>query len=93
MDIPVMYYAGLVSNLIFLVLTIFSYFYISRKTGKKYLFLILFAIAWAFSSASYAFLVAGTSADIWYITTIRLIFYVFFLSMIISMTIELSKSR
>ncbi len=93
MNVPAMYYAGLVSNSLFLILTIFGYFYIARQTGQKYLFLIFFMIAWFFSATSYGFLVAGTSADVWYITTIRIIFYVFFLAMVISMIVELGRKK
>jgi hypothetical protein len=93
MNVPAMYYVGLIANVIFLALSIFSYFYISRKTGVKYLFLIIFAVGWLFSALSYVFLVAGSSADIWYITVIRVVFYVTFLATIVSLIFELSRSQ
>lgn len=93
MNVPAMYYVGLISNLVFLALSIFAYFYISGKTGSKYLFLIIFVVGWLFSALSYVFLIAGASADIWYITLIRIVFYITFLATIISLIIELSRSK
>ena len=93
MNVPIMYYVGLISNLVFLFFGIFGYFYILRKTARKYLFLILFAGAWLFSGLSYTFLISGASADQWYITLIRIVSYVFFLGTFVSLTVELSRLR
>jgi len=90
---PAMYYVGLISNLIFLLLGIFGYVYILRKTGEKYLFIILFTTAWLLSSISYVLLISGASADQWYITAVRIVSYVFFLATIVSLIIELSTLR
>ncbi len=86
-----MYYVGLISNLIFLLLGIFGYIYISRKTGAKYLFVITFAAAWLLSALSYVFLISGTSANEWFITLIRIVSYVFFLTTLVSLIVELSR--
>ena len=93
MNVPIMYYVGLISNLIFLVLAIFGYFYISRKTMRRYLFLIPFASAWLFSGLSYIFLISGTTADQWYITLLRILTYLLFLCSIVSLIVELSRLR
>jgi hypothetical protein len=93
MNAPVMYYVGLISNVIFLCLAIFGYSYIYGKTAGKYLFLIYFAIAWLLSGVSYVFLIFGTSADQWYMTLIRIIGYLFFLMTILSLIFELSKAK
>jgi len=93
MNVPSMYYVGLISNIIFLFLGIFGYIYILRKTGVKYLFLILFAIAWLLSGLSYVFLISGASVNQWYITFIRIISYIFFLATILSVIVELSRLR
>ena len=93
MNVPVMYYVGLISNLVFLFLAIYGYFYILRKTRGKYLFLVFFAAAWLFSGLSYIFLISGASANQWYITLIRIINYVFFLATMLSLIVELSRLR
>ena len=93
MSIPTMYYAGLVSNLLFLVLLIFGFIYIFRKTGRKYLFLILFAAAWFVSALSYIFLIASASTDVWYLTIIRIISYILFLVTIASLIVELTHGK
>ena len=93
MNVPVMYYVGLISNLVFLFLAIYGYFYILRKTKEKYLFLIFFAAAWLFSGLSYILLISGASANEWYITLIRIINYVFFLATMLSLIFELSRLR
>lgn len=93
MSVPYMYYVGLVSNLVFLLLSIFGYLYISNKTGKRYLFVILFAASWLVSGLSYVFLVSGTPADEWYITLIRIITYILFLNTIISLIVELARFK
>jgi hypothetical protein len=93
MNAPVMYYVGLISNIIFLCLAIFGYSYIYGKTARKYLFLIYFAIAWLLSGLSYIFLISGTSADQWYMTLIRIISYIFFLATILSLIFELSRVK
>lgn len=93
MDVPTMYYVGLISNIVFLLLSIFGYVHILRKSGKKFLFIIWFTAAWLFSAISYILLISGASADEGYITALRIIGYVFFLATIVSLIIELSKLR
>ena len=93
MNVPVMYYVGLISNLVFLFLAIYGYFYILRKTKEKYLFLIFFAAAWLFSGLSYILLISGASANQWYITLIRIVTYLFFLGTMMSVIVELSRLR
>lgn len=93
MNAPVMYYVGLISNIIFLCLAIFGYINIYRKTAVKYSFFIYFAIAWLLSGLSYVFLISGASADQWYMTLIRIFSYIFFLATILSLIVELSKAK
>ena len=93
MVVPTMYYVGLVSDIIFTLLGIFGYVYILRKTGTKYLFIILFTIAWLISTISYILLVSGASADESSVTVLRIIGYVFFLGTMVSLVVELSRSK
>ncbi len=93
MNVPVMYYVGLISNVIFLILAIFAYIYINRKATGRYLFLILFAFAWLFSGLSYVFLISGASANQWFMTVIRIISYIFFLATVLTLIVELSRTR
>jgi hypothetical protein len=88
-----MYIVGAAFNLVFLILSIAGYFYIARRTGNKFIFWLLFAAAWFFSFLSYIFLLTGTPSDMWYITLIRIITYIFFLATIISLFVELIKAK
>lgn len=88
-----MYLVGGIFNVVFLILSIIGYFYVARKTAKKFIFWLLFASAWLVSCISYILLIFGTPADIWYITFIRIVTYLLFLATIISMFIELSRFK
>lgn len=91
MAIPAMYYVGLGFNWLFVLLTIVGYFYILNKTGKKWAFILIFATTWIVMGISYIFLVSGATSDEWYITLIRVIGYILFLSTILTAIVELTK--
>ena len=91
MSVPAMYYVGCGFNWFFLLLTLGGYFYILRKTGKKWVFMLIFAAVWMVMGISYVFLVSGVSSGEWYITLIRVIGYVLFLAMILTSIVELTK--
>lgn len=93
MDVPTMYYVGCGFNWLFLILSLGAYFYIGRKTGKKLAFLPILAAAWVTSAISYLLLIGGASAGEWYITLIRVITYVLFLSTLLTLTVELSRPK
>ena len=93
MDVPMMYYVGCGSNWLFFILSLGTYFYIGRKTGKKLAFLPIFAAAWVTSAISYLLLIGGASAGEWYITLIRVITYVLFLSTLLTLIMELSRPK
>lgn len=88
-----MYFVGAVFNLVFLILSIIGYCYIARKTGNRFIFWLLFAGAWLVSCISYIFLIYGTHSDVWYMTLIRIIAYLLFLTTIISMFLELVRFK
>ena len=88
-----MYFVGGVSNLVLLILSIIGYFYIARKTGNKFIFWLLLASAWLVSFISYILLIFGSPSDIWYMTLIRTVIYLFFLATIINMFLELGRFK
>jgi hypothetical protein len=92
MDVPVMYYLGCGFNWLFVLLSVGGYFYVLNKTGKKWSFLLLFAVTWAVSGLSYVFLIGGASSDEWHITLLRVITYVLFTATIITSIVELAVS-
>ncbi len=75
------------------MLSIIGYFYITRKTGIKFVFWLFFAAAWFFSLVSYIILIFGAPADAWYITLIRVLNYIFHTATIISLFVELVKLK
>ena len=93
MSVPAMYYVGCGFDWFFMLLTIGGYFYILSKTGKKWVFMLIFAAEWMVMGLSYVFLISGVSSGEWYITLIRTIGYVLFLAMILTAIVELTKLR
>jgi hypothetical protein len=75
MSVPINTYIGLGFDWFFLLLTLGGYFYILRKTGEKWVFMLIFAAMWIVMGISYVFLVNGISSDEWYITLLRTIGY------------------
>ena len=88
-----MYFVGGAFNLVFFILSVVGYFYIARKTGKRFIFWLPFAGAWLVSFISYLLLIFGTPSDMWYITFIRVVTYILFLSTITSMFVELKRTK
>jgi hypothetical protein len=93
MNVPAMYIVGLVSNVVFLSLCLFGYFYLGSKNKRKWNFIIIFACAWLVSALSYVLLIIGISANDLFITSIRIISYVLFLLTIIVLILELRKIK
>jgi hypothetical protein len=93
MNVPAMNYIGCGFNWLFVLLCLGGYFYIINKTGKKWIFWLLFAAAWFVSGISYIFLIVGVASGEWYITLLRTITYVLFLATILTAIAELVKLR
>jgi hypothetical protein len=93
MDVPAMHYVGCGFNWLFVLVSLTGYVYIMNKTGKKWSFLVIFAAAWAISGFSYIFLINGVDAGEWYITLLRVITYVLFLSTLVTSFVELIKFK
>jgi hypothetical protein len=91
MSVPAMNYIGCGFNWLFVLLCLVGYFYILSKTGKKWVFLLIFASAWFVSAISYVFLIIGVAAGEWSITLLRTITYVLFLATILTAIAELLK--
>jgi predicted membrane protein len=92
MNIPAMDYIGCGFNWLFVLLCLGGYFYILSQTGRKWVFLLIWASAWFISALSYIFLIVGVAAGEWYITLLRTITYVLFLATILTAIAELVKS-
>jgi len=91
MNLPALDYIGLGFDWLFVVLLAVGYFYVRRKTGGNWIFLILFAVTWAVMGISYIFLVSGTAAGACLITVIRTIGYLLFTATILTTIAELSR--
>jgi len=91
MNIPAMDYIGCGFTWLFVVLILGGFFYILNKTGRKWIFMLLFASAWFVMGISYIFLISGVAAGTWSITLIRSIGYLLYLSTILTMIAELKK--
>lgn len=91
MNIPALDYIGLGCTWLFVVLTVAGYFYLRSKTGKKWIFMALWASAWGVMGISYIFLVCGEASGDCTVTAIRTVGYLLFTSTIIMAIAELSK--
>ncbi|MFC1995614.1 hypothetical protein ACFLVM_01900 [Chloroflexota bacterium] len=93
MSVPAMYYVGCGFNWLFVLLSLGAYFYILSKTGRKLAFLPIFAAGWAVAAISYLLLIGGAAAGEWYITLIRITVYMLFLATLLTLIVELSRSK
>ncbi len=91
MHVPVMNYVGCGFDWLFVLLCLGGYFYILSKTGKKWVFMLIFSAAWFVMGISYIFLIGGVSSDEWYITLLRTSGYALFLAMILTAIAEMIK--
>jgi hypothetical protein len=91
MNVPAMYFVGCGFNWLFVLLSIGGYLYILNKTGKKWSFILIFAAAWMVSGLSYIFLVSAVSSGEWYITLLRVIAYILFLTTLLALIVELTQ--
>ena len=91
MSVPAMYYVGCGFDWFFVLLTLGGYFYILRKTGRQWVFMLIFAAEWVVMGLSYVFLISGISADEWCITLTRVVGYVLFLATILTAIVELTR--
>ncbi|MCJ7515610.1 MAG: hypothetical protein MUO89_06555 [Dehalococcoidia bacterium] len=91
MSVPAMNYIGCGFNWFFVLLCLGGYFYILSKTGKKWVFLLVFSATWLVMGISYVFLINGVAAGEWYITLVRTIGYVLFMATILTAIAELLK--
>ncbi len=91
MGVPAMNYIGCGFNWLFVLLCLGGYFCVLSKTGKKWIFMLIFAAAWFVSGISYIYLIIGVAAGEWYITLMRTVTYVLFLATILTAIVELRK--
>ena len=59
MSVPVINYVGCGFNWFFMLLCIGGYFYILSKTGRKWVFMLVFSAVWMVMGISYIFLIGG----------------------------------
>ncbi|MBN2462506.1 MAG: hypothetical protein JXB43_02775 [Dehalococcoidia bacterium] len=91
MNIPTNY-IGCAFDWLFVLLFFGGYFYVLSRTGKKWIFMLLFGAAWLVMGISYIFLLTGTAASEGLITLIRTLGYLLFTSAILTAIAELTKS-
>jgi hypothetical protein len=91
MNIPAFDYIGLGFTWLFVLLLLGGYFYLRSQTGRKWIFLVLWASGWGVMGISYIFLVLGVSAGDCSITLIRSIGYLLYTATILTAIAELAK--
>jgi hypothetical protein len=71
-----MYYVNVSFAWILVLLSLTGYFYVLKKKGEKWAFWLVFAAAYVMFGTSHALVLAGTSANEWYMTFLRVLGYV-----------------
>lgn len=91
MDVPVMYFVNCGFAWCLMLLCIAGYFYILRKTGKKWAFWPVFAAAWTMYGVSHSLVLSGVSASEWYMTLLRVLGYVLVLAALCTLIVDMKK--
>jgi hypothetical protein len=83
------YYVNLGFTLFLVLMSIWGFTTIRRKTGQKMLFWLFFGIAWAFLAISHIFTISGAASGVWYMMTLRVGGYCFMIISIIGLMIHI----
>ncbi|HSW57055.1 MAG TPA: hypothetical protein VLH15_01510 [Dehalococcoidales bacterium] len=89
MDNPVIYYINLAFAWFLVLVSVWGYSTIVRKTGQKMVFWLLFGLAWVFFGFSHIFTLGGADASDWYMITLRTAGYVMIFCSVISLMIHI----
>jgi hypothetical protein len=81
MNTPVIYYINLIFSWLLVLLSIWGYATVQRKTGYKVYHWLFFGLGWMLIGFSHIFTLGGVSSSEWYMTVLRTTGYV---SMVIS---------
>jgi len=93
MDVPVMYFVNCGFAWCLMLLCIAGYFYILRKTGKKWAFWPIFAGAWLMYGVSHSLILSGVSASEWYMTLLRVLGYLLVVASLFSLITGMKKTE
>ncbi len=89
MDTPVIYYINLAFAWFLVLISIWGYATIVRKTGQKMFFWVFFGLAWLLFGFSHLFTLGGAANTAWYIITLRTAGYVLIFFSTISLLIHI----
>ena len=88
MDTPVMDYIGLGFTWFLVLMSIWGYVAILRNTGQKLIFWLFFGLAWMLFGFFYILGIGGTSAEAWYMVTLRTAGYALFVISVLSLMVH-----
>jgi hypothetical protein len=88
MPVPPMYIVNCTVSWFIVVLSVAAFFYVRRKTGQGWVFWPLRAVSWIMFAASHSMLLAGVSANEWYLTLLRILGYAFQVGALFNLIIE-----
>jgi hypothetical protein len=89
LDTPAVYYINLIFAWLLVLLSIWGYATILRKTGHKVFFWLFFGVGWMLLGFSHIFTLGGISSSEWYITVLHTVGYISLLLSVISLMIHL----
>jgi hypothetical protein len=76
MDIPAIYYVNVIFAWTLVLMSVAGYVNLSKKTGERRAFWLVFAAAWVMFGISHTLLVAGAPSGAWYLMLLRVLGYV-----------------
>jgi hypothetical protein len=89
MDTPVIYYINLAFAWVLVLLSIWGYSTILRKTGQKMSYWLFFGLGWMLIGFSHIFTLGGVSASEWYMITLRTVGYSCMVLSVISLLLHI----
>jgi hypothetical protein len=89
MNTPAVYYINLIFAWLLVLMSIWGYATILRKTGQKLLYWIFFGLGWMLIGFSHIFTLAGVDSNVWYMTTLRTAGYASIVISVISLMIHI----
>jgi hypothetical protein len=89
MDTPLIYYINLAFSWLLVLLSIWGYATVLRKTGQRLSYWLFFGLGWMLIGFSHIFTLGGVSSSEWYMITLRTAGYVSMVLSVISLMIHI----
>jgi hypothetical protein len=86
---PAIYFVNVGFTWFLVLLSIWGYVAVLRNARQKWSFWLIFGLGWVFLGTAHLFTLGGTSADEWYMLTLRVIGYVVLVASVINLMMHI----